>query len=139
MHPTIILTTDWPKTSVYFLDVMISVAEGIIETNLHVKLINSHQYLLLLSCHPFYCKKGIPYNQALKLNRICSNNEFIEEGYNDLEKYLLERTCSEEIVLKQILRARATPKDELLEKVNYQEKQNKITFNNLQSSSISAS
>ena len=45
MHATITLTTDWPKTSVYFLDVMISVAEGIIETNLHVKLINSHQYL----------------------------------------------------------------------------------------------
>ena len=139
MHPTIILTTDWPKTSVNFLDVMISVAEGIIETNLNVKLINSHQYLLLLSCHSFYCKKGIPYSQALKLDRICSNNEFIEEGYNGLEKYLLERGCSEEIVLKEILRARAIPKDELLEKVNYQEKQNKITFNNLQSSSISAS
>ena len=111
MHPTIILTADWPKTSVNFLDVMMSVAEGIIGTNLYVKFIKSQKYLLLLSCHLFCCKKGIPYSQALKLNRNCSNNEFIEERYNDLEKYLLERGYSEKIVLKEILRARAIPRD----------------------------
>ena len=33
------------------------------------------------------------------------------------------------MVHKEILRARAIPRDELLEKVNSQKKQNKITFN----------
>ena len=33
------------------------------------------------------------------------------------------------MVRKEILRARAIPRDALLEKVNDQEKQNKITFN----------
>ena len=33
------------------------------------------------------------------------------------------------MVHKEILRARAIPRDELLEKVNNQKKQNKITFN----------
>ena len=33
------------------------------------------------------------------------------------------------MVRKEILRARAIPRDALLEKVNKQEKQNKITFN----------
>ena len=33
------------------------------------------------------------------------------------------------MILKEILRARAIPRDALLEKVNNQEKQNKITFN----------
>ena len=36
---------------------------------------------------------------------------------------------SEKVVRKEILRARAIPRDALLEKVNNQEKQNKITFN----------
>ena len=49
--------------------------------------------------------------------------------YNDLEKYVLERGYSEKMVRQEILRARAIPRDALLEKVNNQEKQNKITFN----------
>ena len=74
-------------------------------------------------------QKGIPYSQALRLNRICSNNEFFDKRCNDLEKYLLERGYSEKMVRKKIIRARAIPRDALLEKVNNQKKQNKITFN----------
>ena len=94
-----------------------------------IKPTDSHRYLLSSSCHPFYCKKGIPYSQALRLNRICSNNEFFDKRCNDLEKYLLETGYSEGIVRKEILWARAIPRDALLEKVNNQEKRNKLTFN----------
>ena len=129
MHPTIKLTVDRSKTSIDFLHVTVSIGEGVIETDLYVKVTDSHQCLLSSSCQPFYCKKGIPYSQALRLNTICSNNEFFDKRCNDLEKYLLERGCSEKMVRKEILRARAILKDTLLEKVNNQEKQNKITFN----------
>ena len=129
MHPAITFKANWSKKSMNFLDVTVSFAEGVIETDLYVKPTDSHQYLLSSSCHPFYCKKGIPYSQALRLNRICSNNEFFDKRCNDLEKYLLERGYSEKMVRKEILRARAIPRDALLEKVNNQEKQNKITFN----------
>ena len=129
MHPTIKFTADWSKTSISFLDVTVPNEKGVIETDLYVKLNDSHQYLLSSSCHPFYCKKGIPYSQALRLNRICSNKEFFDKRCNDLKKYLLERGYSEKMVRKEILRARAIPRDALLEKVNNEEKQNKITFN----------
>ena len=125
MHPTIKFTADWSKTSINFLDVTVSIAGGIIETDLYGKPTDSHQYLLSSSFHPFYCKKGIPHSQALRLNRICSNNEFLNKRGKDLEKYLLERGYSEKMVHKEILRARAIPRDALLEKVNNQEKQNK--------------
>ena len=46
MHPAIKLTADWSKTSINFLDVTVSVAEGVIETDLYVKPTDSHQYLL---------------------------------------------------------------------------------------------
>ena len=86
MHPTIKFTADWSKISINFLDVTVSIA-GVIETDLYVKPTDSHQYLLSSSCHPFYCKKGIPYSQALRLNRICSKNEFFDKRCNGLEKY----------------------------------------------------
>ena len=57
IHPTIRFTADWSKTSINFLDVTVSIAEGVIETDLYVKPTDSHQYRLLSSCHPFYCKK----------------------------------------------------------------------------------
>ena len=44
-------------------------------------------------------------------------------------KILSERGCSEKMVCKEIFRARAIPRGALLEKVNNQEKQRKITFN----------
>ena len=37
MHPTIKVTADMSKTSINFLDVTASIAEGIIETDLYVK------------------------------------------------------------------------------------------------------
>ena len=65
IHPTTKSTTDWSKTLINFLDVTVSIAEGIIETGLYVKPTGSHQTLLSSSFHPLYCKKGIPYNQDL--------------------------------------------------------------------------
>ena len=76
----------------------------------------------------FIAKKGIPYSQALRLDWICSNNEFFDKICNGLEKYLLERGYSEKIVHKEILWARAILRDALLQKVNNQEKLNKTTF-----------
>ena len=72
MHPTIKFTAEWSKTSINFLNVTVSLIEAVIETDLFVKPTDSYQYLQSSSCHPFHCKKGIPYSQALRLNRICS-------------------------------------------------------------------
>ena len=76
MDPTIKITADWSKTSINFLDVTVSIAEGIIETDLYVQPTDSQRYLLSSPCHFFCCKNGIQYNQALRLNGICSNNGF---------------------------------------------------------------
>ena len=75
MYPTIKFKADLSKTSINFVDVTISIAEGVIETDLYVKPTDNHQYLLSSSFHLFYCKKGIPYSQTLRLNRICLNND----------------------------------------------------------------
>ena len=85
-HPTIKFTTEWSQTSINFLDVSVSFTDGKITTHLYVKATDSHQYLHSSSCHPYHCKKGIPYSQDLRLNRICLDPISFDRRCNDLEK-----------------------------------------------------
>ena len=57
MHLTMKFTADWSKTSIDFLDVPVSIAEGVIETDPYVRPTDRHQYLLLSSCHSFIAKR----------------------------------------------------------------------------------
>ena len=45
VHPIIKFIAEWSKTSINFLDVIESLVEGVIETDLYVKPTDSHQYL----------------------------------------------------------------------------------------------
>ena len=75
-------------------------------TDLFVKATDTHQCLDPSSCHPYHCKKGIPYSQALRLNRICSDKESFDKCSNDLEGWLMKRRYNGKMIRKQILRAR---------------------------------
>ena len=129
MFSTINFTAEWSKTSINPLDVIVSLAEGVIKTDLYVKSTDSHQYLQPSSRHPFHCKNGIPYSQALRLNRICSETNSFDKRCNDLERFLLERGYSSKLVRKEILRARKIPRNELLDKEKSQGNDSKLTFN----------
>ena len=106
MRPAIKFTAKCSTTSLNFLDVTVSPAEGVIETDLNVKPTDSHQYLQSSSCQPFHGKKSIPYSLALRLNHICSETNSFDKRCNDLERFLLERGYSCKLVRKEILRAR---------------------------------
>ena len=126
MHLTVKFTADWSKTSVNFFDATVSIAEGVMIYTLSLLQLPISFIIFLPS---FLLLKRYTMSQALRLNRICSNNEFFDKRCNHLEKYLLERGYIEKMVRKEILLARAIPRDALSGKVNNQEKQNKITFN----------
>ena len=77
-----------------------------IETDLYVKPTDSHQYFHSALCHPYDCKKSIPYSQALCLNRMSSKNLFFFDiNSNNLEKWLCVRGYREKLVCKEILKA----------------------------------
>ena len=91
-HPTIKFTSEWSKNNVNFLDVSDTKKEdGTLLTDLHTKPTDTHQYLHSTSCHPFYCKKSIPYRQTLRLSCICSDRGKFEEQCKELENWLYER------------------------------------------------
>ena len=78
LHSTINFTCSHSPTNIPFLDVMVSIKDGFIETDLYTKPTDKHlkhQYLLISSCHPQHTKRSIPYSLALRLRRICSNHD----------------------------------------------------------------
>ena len=75
LHSTIKFTCSHSPTNIPFLDVMVSIKDGFIETDLSTKPTDKHQYLLISSCHPQHTKRSIPYSLALRLRRICSNHD----------------------------------------------------------------
>ena len=128
-HSTIKFTAEYSKEEVNFLDVNIKLIDGELKTDLFVKPTDTHQFLDPTSCHPYHCKKGIPYSQALRVNRICSDNETFDRRCNDLEKWLMERGYNEKMIRKQILSAREHSRNDLLEKEKQQMSERKLTFN----------
>ena len=129
MHPTIKFTAEWSKTSINFLDVTVYLIEEVTETDLYVKPKDSHQYLQSSLCHPFHCRKDIPYSHALKLNYICSETNSFDKGYNDLERCLQERGCSSKLVGKEITCTRKIRRNELLDQEKSQGNDSRLKFN----------
>ena len=89
-HPTIKFIASWSAEEVTFLDTRVYIRNGLIGTDLHVKPGDTHQYLRMDGCHPYDCKTLIPYSQALRLRRICSEEEHLSYWTWELKKHLLK-------------------------------------------------
>ena len=90
-HTTIKFTADWSGQEVTFLDTRVYIKNGRVESDLHVKPTSKHEYLHTKSCHRKHCKTAIPYSQALRNKRICSERENLS-----LRKYQLKYHLSRE-------------------------------------------
>ena len=104
-HQTIKFTTEKSRDSVSYLDVSVSRKGQALETDLYCKSTDTHQYLQKSSCHPWHVKKAIPYGQALRIRRICSDEKKFRMRSEELVGWLVNRGYKEYFVRKQIVRA----------------------------------
>ena len=74
-HPTIKFTAEWSNENTNNLNVSVRLRNRQLDTDLHIKPTETHQFLNPTSCHPYHCKKSIPYCQTLRYDRICSDNQ----------------------------------------------------------------
>ena len=84
-HPTIKFTAEYSRAKIDFLDVTVIKKGTQLVTDLYIKQTDTHQYLHASSFHVSHCEKSIPFSQALRLNRICSENAFFDKRCNELE------------------------------------------------------
>lgn len=90
-HPTIRFTVSSSDHQIPFLDIMISLSNGYLHTDLYSKPTDSHAYLYSTSCHPRHVINNLPYCLFLRLRRLCSNTETFRSRCDDLRDQLLRR------------------------------------------------
>ena len=128
-HPTIKFTAEYSRAKIDFLDVADMKKGNQLVTDLYVKPTDTHQHLQNSSCHVSHCKKSIPFSQALRLNRICSENAFFDKRCNELEVWLKQRGYSGKLVRGQILKARKFSRSEVLNKRKRVGNNSRFVFN----------
>ena len=115
-HETIKFTMEKSTTMINFLDVTVTNDNGKLTTDLYTKPTDTHQYLHAKSCHRSSTKRAIPYGQAVRIKRICSNENTLKERLNELEHWLLKRGYESENVRPEIERVYDRSREDLLRK-----------------------
>ena len=110
-HDTIKFTANWSTKEVIFLDTL---RNGLVETDLHIKPTDTHQYLQTDSCHPRHCKTSIPYGQALRLRKICSEQDNLRKRCDELHTHLFNRGYEKNLLQEEIQRALSIPRETCL-------------------------
>ena len=90
------------------------IRNGHLKTDLHVKPTDTHRYFHINSCHPRHCKTAIPYSVALRVRRICSDEEDLSKRMEDLKQHLRRRGYPEHLLTSEIQRATNTTRDATL-------------------------
>ena len=104
-------------------------AEWEFMTDLFVKPTDTHQFSDSSSSHPYRYKKRMPYSQALRLNKISSDNESFDKRCNNLEGWLMDKGYNGKMIRKQILRSREHSRNDFLEKEKAETSGPKLTLN----------
>jgi hypothetical protein len=91
VHPTIKFNHEASRTNISFLNTSTTCANAIMSTDIYNKSADKHQYLSTRSCHPKHCTKSIPYSQALRIKRICSNEQTTKKKRLGELKYHLKK------------------------------------------------
>ena len=118
VHPSIKFTMEYSQKQINFSDVLISKNdnESSLVTSLFTKSTDSHQYLHDTSCHRSIYKKLIPYGQAIRMKRICSNEVDLQRKLLDLESWLTGRGYKSEIIRPEIQKVNLIDRRNLLKK-----------------------
>ena len=71
-NPIIKFTHEFKEDSINFLDLNVRLSNGRLQTSLHVKPADYHQYLHFQSSHPKDIKRSTVHSKTLRASRTCS-------------------------------------------------------------------
>ena len=103
-HPNLRFTYETSQNSIIFLDLNVSLNNGAIFNDLHIKPIDGHQFLHYKSYHPSHIKNSIPYSQALRISELCSSHNDFNAYISNLKDWLLAKYYRQKVVSEQIVK-----------------------------------
>lgn len=114
-HETIKYSGEASRDTINFLDVTVYTdSEGFLHTKPYSKPTDAHIYLDFTSYHPEKQKLSIPYSQAIRLRRICSDTHDFDTSSKLLLGYFLNRGYPYKLLTESIRKARSMDRDSLL-------------------------
>ena len=114
-HKTIKFTIEYSEKQVSFLDTLvIRTEDGHILFDLFSKPTDKHCYLHYTSNHPDKLKISGPYNQFLRLKRICTKTADFEKHASNLVTFYKRRNYPKQVIMENLQKAHAQDQKSLL-------------------------
>ena len=113
-HPTLQFTSNISDLGLPFLDITLKINNDSIQTSVHHKDTDTHNYLHHTSLHADHCKQAIPYSQFLRLGRICSDNDNFAARATEMKAFFQARGCPEALVNGDLCKISTVSRNEAL-------------------------
>ena len=125
--PTIKFTHETSRNNISFLDTYTTCENGIMSTDIYNKPTDTHQYLSPRICHPKHYTNSIPYSHALRIKRICSNEQTTKTRLGELTYHLKKRCYNNASINHCFITASGIDRKDLIQ---YKEKKtnNRVPF-----------
>ena len=117
--------------SLTFLDLLLRLINGRLETTVYSKPTDSHLYLHATSCHKKASIEGIQKGVALRLRRICSRDEDFDLKSKEYIAYLVGRGHDPKVVHRNFSDVRKIPRDVARAKKVRASGKNRIVFSTM--------
>ena len=114
MQSTIRFTSSYSKTSVEFLDMIVSIKDGMICTSLFSKPVDTHTYLHASSFHSRSTILSLPKTQFIRLRRLCSSIADYKQHAQIFTNFFVQRGYKKQALHKQAEEVMDMSRDELL-------------------------
>jgi hypothetical protein len=109
LHPSIKFTMEKSTAELPFLDILIIKQGRKIITDLYYKKTDSHQYILINSCHPLHVKRNIPFNMARRVCTIVIEETRRNNRLQELKSFLFQQKYPTNLVDTAIDKAKSIP------------------------------
>ena len=99
-------TYESSKTSIPFLDLKVSLSNGDLSTDLHIKSTDKQEFLRCTSYHPDHTKRSIIYSQILRISRICSNKSYFLKHLESMKSWFEVRGHPNKLIEQEMERVK---------------------------------
>ncbi|CAN7997262.1 unnamed protein product, partial [Ixodes hexagonus] len=114
VHPNIKFSHSYSTQCAHFLDVTVEIHKNRLEAKLYRKPTDRQQYLHFNSSHPRHCKTSIPYSQAHRFKRLCSNSDDFHSNTRSLRNVLAKQKYPATIIDDAIRKADELDRNSIL-------------------------
>ena len=101
-NPNIQFMYESSKKSISSLDLDVAQYKGRLESTVHLKPTDRHQYLHYSSSHLEHTKRPIVFRQTLRVSRICSHEKYFQDHCLQTRLRFLERKYPEKLIDNEI-------------------------------------